>query len=139
MRTTQWTRRLAVTGCAAGIGLAVVGAGTASAQGDPSATPAPITISSAQVQQLCEQRVPKLEAEVNKLITRIDGGPDVVGSTQWLQAQATKASGNGRSERAKVINNRLDRRTGVLSTLQGVKTKLTDFTTAHCGYLGDGK
>jgi HAMP domain-containing protein len=72
MSTTQWVRRLAVTGRAAGI-VATAGAGTASAQGDPTTGPAPITISSAQVEQLCEQRVPKLTAEVGKLLRRIDG------------------------------------------------------------------
>jgi hypothetical protein len=139
MRTTTWTRRLVVTGCAAGIGLGVVGVGSAAAQGDPSPTPAPITISSAQVAQLCEQRVPKLQGEVGKLIDRIDGGADVVGSTRWLTAQEQKADANGRADRVKLLDSRIQRRTGVLSTLQGARTKLADFTSAHCGYLGDGK
>lgn len=138
--STQWVRRLAVTGCAAGIGLAVAGAGSASAQGDPTTTgPAPITISAAQVAQLCEQRVPKLKAEVTKLIGRIDGGPTEVGSTQWLHAQAQQAQANGHPARADVLNGRAERRTGVLTVLQDVQTKLDTFTSAHCGYLNGGK
>jgi hypothetical protein len=134
MSTIQWVRRLAVTGCAAGVGLAVAGAGSASAQGDPSTTqPAPITISSAQVQQLCDQRVPKLKAEVTKLINRIDGGPTVKGSTQWLQAQAQQAKSNGHPARADILDGRAERRTGVLTILQDVQTKLDNFTGAHCG------
>ena len=140
MSTSQWVRRLAVTGCAAGVGLAVVGVSTASAQGDePTTGPAPITISSAQVKQLCEQRVPKLTDEVNKLVNRIDGGPTVAGSTQWLQAKAKQAQSNGHDARAKVINGRVDRRESVLTTLKNVQTKLGDFTTAHCGYLDGDK
>jgi hypothetical protein len=138
MSTTQWVRRLAVTGCATGV-VAVAGAGVASAQGDPSTGPAPITISSAQVEQLCEQRVPKLTDEVGKLISRINGGPTEAGSTQWLQARAKQAQANGHAARADVINGRVDRRDGLLTVLRKVRTKLTDFTTAHCGYLDGGK
>jgi hypothetical protein len=133
MSTIQWVRRLAVTGCAAGIGLAVAGAGSASAQGDPSTQPAPITISSAQVQQLCDQRVPKLTAEVTKLINRIDGGPTVKGSTQWLQAEAQQAKANGHPARADVLDGRAERRTGVDTVLKDVQAKLDNFTKAHCG------
>ncbi|HEX5119064.1 MAG TPA: hypothetical protein VFW65_28075 [Pseudonocardiaceae bacterium] len=134
MSTSQWARRAAVTGCAAGIGLAVVGVGTASAQGDPSTTaPAPITISSAQVQQWCDHDVPALTAKVNTLIDRINGGPTEVGSTQWLHAQAQRAQANGRSARADFLNGRAERRTGVLTILDKVKTRLTDFTAKHCG------
>jgi hypothetical protein len=138
MSTTQWVRRLAVTGCAAGV-VAVAGAGAASAQGDPTTGPAPITISSAQVEQLCEQRVPKLTDEVGKLISRIDGGPTETGSTRWLQARARQAQANGHTARADVLNGRVDRRTGLLTVLQDVRTKLTNFTTAHCGYSDGGQ
>lgn len=133
MTTTQWVRRLAVTGCAAGIGLAVAGAGSASAQGDPTTTtgPAPITISSQQVAQLCEQRVPKLKAEVTKLVDRIDGGPTEVGSTQWLHAQAQQAQADGHTARADLLS-------GLLTVLRDVRTKLDHFTSEHCGYLNGG-
>jgi hypothetical protein len=133
MSTSQWARRAAVTGCAAGLGLAVT-AGTASAQGDPSTTaPAPITISSAQVQQWCEHQVPALTAEVTTLVDRIDGGPTDVGSTQWLRAQAQRAKANGHQARADILDGRAERRTGVLTVLQRIRTRLTDFTTNHCG------
>ena len=139
MRTTQWTRRLAVTGAAAGIGLAVVGVGTASAQGDPTAGPAPITISAAQVQQLCETKLPPLKTKVTKLATWINAGPTVAGSTQWLHAQAQQAAANGHPARADILNGRAERRTGVLTILQDIQTKINDFDAAHCAYLGSGK
>lgn len=139
MTTTQWVRRLAVTGCAAGIGLAVAGAGSAAAQGDPTTTgPAPITISSQQVAQLCQQRVPKLTTEVTTLIDRIEGGPTEVGSTQWLHAQAQRAQADGHPARADVLNGRASRRSGLLTVLRDVRTKLDHFTSEHCGYLDGG-
>jgi hypothetical protein len=137
MRTTQWVRRLAVTGCAAGIGLAVVGVSTASAQGDPTG-PAPITISAAEVQQLCEVKVPPIKAEVTKLVTWINAGPTVTGSTQWLHAQAQKAQAGGHPALADILNGRAERRTGVLVILQGIQTKIDNFDSAHCAYLGGG-
>lgn len=139
MSTIGWARRLAVTGCAAGITLAVAGAGSAAAQGDPTTGPAPITISPTEVAQLCQQQVPTLKAEVTKLINWINAGPTVVGSTQWLHAQAQQAQSNNHPARADVLNGRADRRSGVLVVLQDVQTKLADFTSAHCGYLNGGK
>ncbi len=140
MSTIGWARRLTVAGVA-GIGLVGAGAGVAAAQGSsatssphtPSTQPAPITISSAQVQKLCDTRVPKLTAEVTKLINRIDGGPDVTGSTRWLHARAQQAKTNGRTARADILNGRAERRTGVLTILRRVRTKLDGFTSAHCG------
>lgn len=134
MSTSQWARRAAVTGCAAGIGLAVVGVGTASAQGGPTSTaPAPITISSAQVEQWCDHDVPTLTEKVDKLIDRINGGPTEVGSTQWLHAQAQHAQANGHAARADFLDARAERRTGVLTILNKVQARLNDFTTKHCG------
>jgi hypothetical protein len=135
MSTVGWTRRVAVTGCAAGIGLAVIGTGSAAAQGSTPGTtrPAPITISSAQVQQLCDVRVPKLKAEVAKLVGRIDGGAGVPGSTAWLKQRAQQAQAAGRTARADILDGRAERRTGVLTILRRIQTKLDDFATAHCG------
>lgn len=134
MSTSQWARRVAVTGCAAGVGLAIAGAGTASAQGDPTTTvPAPITISSAQVEQWCDHTVPKLTAEVNRLIGRIDGGATEIGSTRWLRAQADRARANGRPARADILDGRAERRTGILTILDRVRTRLDGFTAKHCG------
>ena len=134
MSTSQWVRRAAVTGCAAGIGLAAAGVGTANAQGGPTTTaPAPITISSAQVQQWCDHDVPTLTEKVDKLVDRINGGPTEVGSTQWLHAQAQRAKANGHPARADFLDSRAERRTGVLTILNKVRTRLQDFTAQHCG------
>jgi hypothetical protein len=63
----------------------------------------------------------------------------VAGSTQWLHAQAQQAQSDGHPARADVLNGRADRRSGVLVVLQDVRTKLADFTSAHCGYLNGDK
>src|ERR1700743_2981730 len=105
MSTSQWVRRAAGTGCAAGIGLAAAGVGTANAQGGPTTTArARITISSAQVQQWCDHDVPTLAEKVDKLVDRINGGPTEVGSTQWLHAQAQRAKANGHPARADFLD-----------------------------------
>lgn len=141
MSTIQWVRRLAVTGCAVGLGFVVAGVGVAGAQGGPSDTPtgpAPITISAGEVAQLCQDRIPPLKAEVTKLINLINGGPTVVGSTAWLHAQAQQAQANGHPARADILNGRAERRSGVLIILQDVQTKINQFDAAHCAYLGNG-
>jgi hypothetical protein len=133
MSTSQWARRAAVTGCAAGLAVAI-GTGTAAAQGDPTTTaPAPITISSAQVQQWCDHQVPALTEKVTKLVDRINAGPTEIGSTQWLRAKAQQARAAGHPARADFLDGRAERRTGVLTILNRVKTRLADFTAEHCG------
>jgi hypothetical protein len=77
--------------------------------------------------------VPKLKAEVTKLVNRIDGGPDVKGSTQWLQAKAKQAQAKGRTGRADILNGRAEKRTGVLTILRKTQARLDKFSSAHCG------
>lgn len=141
--TIQWVRRLAVTGCAAGLGLAVAGVGVAAAQGGPIGTPtptgpAPITISAGEVAHLCQDRIPPLKAKVTKLINLIDAGPTTVGSTAWLHAEAQQARSAGRTARADILDGRAERRGGVLVILQNVQNKIDQFDSARCAYLGSG-
>lgn len=141
MRTTRWAR-LAVTGCAVAVGMAVVGVGTAAAQGDPLTAPSgpsPITISAAQVQQICEQTLPPIKAEATKLINWINAGPTTPGSTQWLHGQAQQAQSNGHPALADILDGRAERRSGVLIILQDIQTKINQFDQAHCAYLDGGK
>lgn len=140
MSTIDWARRVAITGCA-GLGLAVAGAGIAAAQGGPADTPtgpAPITISSGEVAQLCQDRIPPLKAEVTKLINWINAGPTQPGSTAWLHAQAQQAQSGHHPALADILNGRAERRTGVLTILRNVQTKIDQFDAAHCAYLGNG-
>jgi hypothetical protein len=139
LRTRRWTLRAAAAGCAAVLGLGLVGSGVASAQDDTSTEPAPITVSPQQVKQLCEQRVPRLEGRLNRLVNRINGGPDVVGSTAWLHQQAQQAKANGRQTRADALENRAGRRDDVLGRLRGAQQKLATFKSNHCNDAGGEK
>jgi hypothetical protein len=105
---------------------------TAPAWADTTA-PAPITISSDQVKQICEQRVPRLEERIAALTKRIQAGPDVAGSVQWLQAQAKRARDAGHQDVATKLTDRANRRQGDLTKLGDATKRLDAFKAAHCG------
>lgn len=135
MSARTWTTRLGAT--VGALGIAVLWTGVADAQGDPSATaPAPITISSDQVKQICEQRVPKATERITKLTNQISGGPEVVGSVKWLRAQADRARTAGHPDLADRLDKRAERRSDELGKLNTAQQKLTAFTAAHCSYAG---
>ena len=102
--------------------------GTAPAWADTS-EPAPITIGPDQVKQICEQRVPKIEQRITALTKRIEGGPEVAGSIQWLQAQA-----QDHPDVANRLNDRAKRRQDDLTKLDDANKKVDAFKAAHCDY-----
>ena len=112
----------------AALTLATVALSTAPAWADTS-EPAPITIGPDQVKQICEQRVPRIEDRIGSLTKRIEGGPEVIGSVQWLHAQA-----EDHPERAQQLNDRAKRRQDDLTKLQEASKKLDAFKAAHCDY-----
>jgi hypothetical protein len=113
-------------------GLLLGGAATASAQTDPS-EPVTITLSAEQVKNLCEKRLPKIEKRAGRLLDRINGGPEVRGSVEWLRARAAKERDAGRETTAELLEERADRRAGRVDDLTKVKQWVTDFRTDHCG------
>ncbi|WP_158843601.1 hypothetical protein [Saccharothrix deserti] len=123
----MWIRRIAVVGTAA---LGLTTTGVAAAQ---DTSYAPITISPEQVKQLCEERAPKIEDRIQRLTTRINGGPDVAGSTAWLQAQAQKARDAGNTARAERLERRVARRGEQLTKLGDAQRRVDTFQTNHCG------
>lgn len=112
-------------------GLLVGGAATASATTDPS-EPVTITLSPEQVQHLCEKRLPKIEQRVTRLLDRINGGPEVRGSVEWLRARATTERDAGRETTAQLLEERADRRAGRVDQLNQAKQWAADFRTEHC-------
>ena len=125
-------RVVAMRTAIAALTLTTMALGTAPAWADTS-EPAPITISPDQVKQICEQRVPKIEDRITRLTKRIEGGPEVLGSVQWLQAQA-----KDHPDRAQQLNDRAQRRQGDLTKLDDAEQKLAAFKSAHCEYGRDG-
>ena len=112
-------------------GLLVGGAATASATTDPS-EPVTITLSPEQVQHLCEIRLPKIEQRVTRLLDRINGGPEVRGSVEWLRTRATTERDAGRETSAQLLEERADRRAGRVDQLNQAKQWAADFRTEHC-------
>ncbi|GLZ38343.1 hypothetical protein [Actinokineospora sp. NBRC 105648] len=112
----------------AGTGLA--GAGVAAAA--PS-TPVTITLSPEQVGQICEKRIPKIEQRVTKLVERINGGPEVKGSSAWLKARADKERAAGRVNSANLLQEKAERRSGRIDQLNKAKQRAADFKSKYCG------
>ena len=129
--------RIAVTGFALAA-LTLGGAASASAATSaqpPSSQPSgpvTITLSPEQVTFLCG-RVTKMDSRANKLAERINGGPDVKGSTEWLKARAQKEHDAGRETTAKLLEERAARRAGRIDELNKIKAFATDFKTKYCG------
>ena len=125
--------RVAVSGLALVV-LGLAGAGSASAE--PSSSPAPgpvtITLSPEQVTFFCN-RVTKAEQRATKLAERINGGPDVKGSTEWLKARAKKERDAGRETSAQLLEERAERRAGRVDELNKIKGWAGDFKTKYCG------
>ena len=126
--------RIAVVGAAL---TAVTLAGSTAAGADPTPAPTPsgpvtITLSPEQVGLLCG-RLSKADTRAGKLIDRINGGPDVKGSTEWLKARAKKERDAGRETSAKVLEERAERRAGRIDALNKIKAFAADFKTKYCG------
>jgi hypothetical protein len=112
-------------------GLLLAGAATASAQTGTS-EPVTITLSAEQVQNLCENRLPRIEKRAGRLLERINGGAEVRGSVAWLRARATTERDAGRDATADQLEERADRRAGHVDEIDKVKQWAADFRTAHC-------
>ncbi|MFD1146577.1 hypothetical protein [Saccharothrix hoggarensis] len=124
---TTWIRRVAVVATAV-LGFAPTGVATAQ-----DTTYAPVTLSPEQVKQLCEERLPRIEDRVSRLTTRINGGPDVPGSTAWLRAQSQQARDAGRTARAARLDQRASRRGEQLTRLGDAQHRVDAFQAEHCG------
>ncbi|MEU4744054.1 hypothetical protein AB0G02_26800 [Actinosynnema sp. NPDC023658] len=122
-----WTR-LVVVAATAAIGFTPVGVAVAQ-----DSTYAPITISPERVKKLCEERAPKIEERITRLNTRINGGPEVPGSTAWLQAQAQKARDAGNTKRVERLEQRLERRGEKVTKLGDAQRRVDKFQAEHCG------
>jgi hypothetical protein len=126
--------KVAVTGFALAMITTVTLAGStaASAEPTPPSGPVTITLSPDQVTTLCG-RLAKADTRAAKLIDRINGGPDVEGSTEWLKARAKKERDAGRETSAALLEERAARRAGRIDELNKVKAFATDFKSKYCG------
>lgn len=139
MGTGRWAGRAAVAGAGTAV-IALVAAPAAGAQTTPEA-PAPVTItlSPEQVTQLCDERLPKLEGRATKAIERINGGPEVIGSVEFVKARAQSQRDKGREEIAKQLDQRAERRAGRVDELNQAKQRIADFKAKYCQGTADTK
>lgn len=127
--------RTALAGAALS-GLAVISAaGVAAAQESPAPQPGPITVtlSAEQAGWLCNQRLPRTEERVTKLLDRVNGDASVRGSVEWLKARAQKERDAGRETAAQLLDERAERRAGKVDELNKIKTWVTEFRAKYCG------
>ncbi|HEY2057062.1 hypothetical protein [Amycolatopsis sp. NBC_01480] len=139
MRTTTWTRRLALAGGGVAAGLLAI-TPLASAQSSPPpsapAAVAPITLSPEESQQVCGDWVPKLQKRTQNLTERINGGAEVAGSVANLKARSADQKAKGHTAAADRLQKRADQRQARISQLTDAKQKLDAFASAHCKPAG---
>jgi hypothetical protein len=132
-------RRIAVLGVAAA---ALTMSAASPALADPS--PDPGTSSSAgpsgeRAKKVCA-RLPKLEARLDKVLARLQGGADQPGSVEFVKKRAERARANGHTDLATALDSRAKARADMIPVLrkkQDGLPKLTEWCTSH-GY-GTGK
>jgi hypothetical protein len=131
--------RVAVAG-AVTTAITLVAAPAASAQStSPAPAPVTITLSPEQVDRICNERLPRVQARVNKSIERINGGVDVVGSAAWLRARAQKQREAGREQLATQLEQRAERRLGHIDKLNRANQRIADVQAKHCQSVGGAK
>lgn len=114
------------------VGLAVaalLAGGTGAAAADGSPAPAP---TGDGAQALCK-RVPKIDRRIDRALKRLDGGVGVRGSLARLQRRVDNATEAGHDQIATLLQDRLDFRRSLVTTLQqrrkdldGVRTWCAD-------------
>jgi hypothetical protein len=136
MRTTTWTRRLALAGGGIAAGLLAVTPLASAQSSTPPAAVAPITLSPEESQQVCGDWVPKLQKRSQNLTERINGGAEVAGSVANLKARSADQKAKGHTAAADRLQKRADQRQARISQLADAKQKLDAFASAHCKPAG---
>ncbi|MFD5588172.1 hypothetical protein ACFWII_30755 [Streptomyces sp. NPDC127063] len=114
------TRTLLAGGAMAAV-LAVAGS-TAAAAADSTPKPAP---TGDGAQALCK-RVPRIDARIERALKRLDAGTDQRGSIARLQQRLDNAKKAGHTEIATYLQDRLDFRKSLVSTLKQRQQDLND-------------
>ncbi|MFI9807507.1 hypothetical protein ACIHEJ_24620 [Streptomyces sp. NPDC052301] len=106
----------------AGVAVAAVlagGTGAAAADSTPKPTP-----TSDGAQALCK-RVPKLDRRIGRALKRLDAGAGTRGSVARLQQRVDNAKKAGHTQIATYLQDRLDFRKSLVTTLKQRQTDLT--------------
>ncbi|WP_055494831.1 hypothetical protein [Streptomyces sp. TP-A0356] len=113
---------------------ALLVSGTGAAAADSSPAPAP---TGDGAQALCK-RVPKIDQRIERALKRLDGPVSLRGSVARLQRRVDNARNAGHSEIATYLQDRLDFRKSLVTTLQQRQKDLAGVRT-WCAAHGDEK
>jgi hypothetical protein len=141
MRTSTGARlrRLAVLGVAAAA-ITTAAATPAAAEPGPDPTGGTSTGPTAERAKKVCGRLPQLDARIDKVLARLQGGPDQPGSVEFVKKRAERARANGHTDLATALDSRAKARADMIPVLQKKRDglpKLTEWCTSH-GY-GTGK
>ena len=104
-------RTLIATASVAAVAAVTLGAGTVNAQAPDEAELGP------RIERACK-RVPNLQLRTDRLLTRITGDAETVGSLAWLDARIATAEERGRDELVEVLTNRRGVREATVPVLE---------------------
>ena len=125
---------LAVTTALAGALLAGPSS-AASASASPSPTPSgttTITVDTAALNRLCDDRLPQLLGRAQDRLARIQGDSSTTGSAAWIEAQADRAAAAGQDDRAERLRDRADRRRGHVDELTAAISRIAQVQDTIC-------
>ncbi|MEX1124590.1 MAG: hypothetical protein WD895_02235 [Acidimicrobiia bacterium] len=80
--------------------------------------------------ELACARVPNITIRVEKVLARINGDADTIGSIAWLETKADDARENGRDKLAEFIENRIAVRTERIDVLKNRLDNLAEAAAA---------
>ncbi|MGJ5753330.1 hypothetical protein FB563_1458 [Streptomyces puniciscabiei] len=132
MNARRRTRTL-LAGCA----VAAVLAGTAGVASADTSTPAPGPTGDG-AHALCK-RVPRIDRRIERALKRLDAGPGTRGSIARLQQRVDNAKKAGHTQIATFLQDRLDFRKSLVTSLKQRQTDLNDVKTWCQAHGGVGK
>ncbi|MGW2645532.1 hypothetical protein ACWC2T_11580 [Streptomyces sp. NPDC001393] len=121
----------------AGCAVAAVLAGTAGVASADSSTPAPGPTGDG-AHALCK-RVPKIDRRIERALKRLDAGPGTRGSIARLQQRVDNAKKAGHTQVATFLQDRLDFRKSLVTSLKQRQKDLNDVKTWCQAHGGVGK
>lgn len=88
-----------------------------------------------RIEKACA-RIPNAQTRIEAAITRINGGPDVLGSLQWFDKVIVRATDAGRTDLVTALTNRKAVRQSSLGVLEQRKVNLGEFEALCATALG---
>jgi len=136
-------RRLAAIGAVVAtmtLGAAAPALAAPSPSSDPSTGPGGKPGATGErAKRLCG-RLPQLEARIDKVLARLQGGPDQPGSVEFVKKRADRARANGNTELATALDSRAKARADMIPLLQKREAGLPELTQWCAGHgYGTGK